>query len=53
MEFKKLLVAEILYHRELRTFREMYRISHVVENGQIFAKSLNDLSIGWSEWAET
>ena len=48
-EFKKLLVqknADVANSACIATCREMYRISHIVENGQIFAKSFNDLSIG-------
>ena len=48
-EFKKLLVLKNGDVANLARFAkccEMYRISHIVENGQIFAKSVNDLSIG-------
>ena len=48
-EFKKLLVqknGDVANSARFATCREMYRISHIVENGQIFAKSFNDLSIG-------
>ena len=48
-EFKKLLVqknGDVANSARIATCREMYRISHIVENGQIFAKSFNDLSIG-------
>ena len=48
-EFKKLLVkknADVANSARFAKGRKMYRISHIVENGQIFAKSFNDLSIG-------
>ena len=48
-EFKKLLVqknADVANSARFAKCCEMYRISHIVENGQIFSKSLNDLSIG-------
>ena len=49
MEFKKLLVlknADVVNLTRFAKCCEVYRTSHIVGNGQIFAKSFNDLGIG-------
>ena len=51
--FKYLKIWNIGVQELFTEFEKLLVISHIVENGQIFAKSFDDLSIGWSEWAET